>query len=78
MEASHILSQEQRHVLGTVFHLIESSLIYFRSVLPVVREADEQMVRGQIELGEVCLKNLARYFPELRPLAEEWKKRGGL
>lgn len=71
------LSAEQKSILGTVFHFCESSVIYFRSVLPIVRGADEHLLKATLELGETCLRRLPLYFPELQPLAEEWKKWGG-
>ena len=76
MEASHTLSQEQKSVLATTFHFLESATIYLQSVLPVVHEVDARMLEGLLELGEICMKRLPQYFPELEPLAEEWKKRG--
>ena len=78
MQAAGSLSSEQKSVLGTVFHFLESATVYFRAVVPVVREADEHLLKGLLELGEICMKRLPQYFPELEPLAEEWRKRGGL
>ena len=75
-EATGSLSPEQKSVLGTVFHFLESATVYLQSVLPVVHEVDARMLEGLLELGEICLKRLPQYFPELEPLAEEWKKRG--
>lgn len=71
-----LLSPEQESMLGTVFHFLESSMIYFRAVLPVVREADEHLLKGLLELGEICLRRLPEYFPELQPLAEGIKSQG--
>ena len=78
MQAPGSLSPEQKSVLGTVFHFLESTTVYLRAVLPVVREEDELVLKGLLELGEICMKRLPQYFPELQPLAEEWKKRGGV
>ena len=77
-EPVHTLSQEQQSVLATTFHFLESATVYFRAVLPVVHEPDEQMLRGLVELAEVCLRRLPEHFSELQPLAEEWKKREGV
>ena len=77
-EPVHTLSQEQKSVLATTFHFIESATVYLRSVLPVVHEVDARMLEALIELGEMCLRRLPQNFPELQPLAAEWRKRGGL
>ena len=71
------LTPEQKSTLGTALHFLESATIYLGSVVPIADEVDKRMLEGMLELGEVCMKNLLRYFPELEPLAEEWKKRGG-
>jgi hypothetical protein len=72
------MTPDQKSVLGTAFHFLESATVYFRAVLPVVRETDEQMLKGLLKLGEICMRSLPQYFPELQPLAEEWKQRGGV
>ena len=72
------LTPEQKHVLGSIFHFIESADVYFRSVLPVVGEgADERLLKAMVELAESCMRNMARFFPEMQPLFEDWKKLGG-
>ena len=77
MQAPGSLSPEQTSVLGTVFHFLESATVYLGSVAPIADEVDKRMLEGLLELGEICMKRLPQYFPELEPLAEEWKKRGG-
>ena len=61
-----------------MFHFLESATTYLKSVLPVVHEVDARMLEALLELGAICMKRLPQYFPELEPLAEEWRKRGGL
>ena len=77
MQATGTLSPEQKHVLGSTFHFIESAEVYFRSVIPVVGETDERLLKALVDLADSCLRNLALFFPELRTLEEEHKKRGG-
>lgn len=72
------LTPEQRYVLGSTYHFIESAVIYIRAVLPVTSGTDEQLLTGLVELAEMCLKRLPMYFEELRPLEEERKKREGV
>lgn len=67
-----LLNPEQKAVLRTTHHFLESATIYFRSVLPVVDEVDERLLRALVNLAESCMHNLALFFPEL---AEELKKR---
>ena len=33
--------------------------------MPVVREEDEQVLKGMLELGEICMRRLPQYLPEL-------------
>lgn len=77
MPATSTLSQEQKSVLATTFHFLESSTVYLGSVAPIADEVDKRMLEGLLELGEMCLKRLPLYFPELQPLADEREKRGG-
>lgn len=74
-EPVHTLSQEQKTCLESVYAFLHSATVYLRAVLPVVGEADEQMLKGLLELGESCMKRLPQYFPELQPLAEERERR---
>lgn len=81
MEATP-LTAEEKAVLSTAFHYIQSITIYLKAVIPVVRETDAMLLelwaanRSSLpELGDVCLRRLPLFFPELRPLAEEHKKR---
>lgn len=83
MEATP-LTAEQKAVLSTAFHYIQSITIYLKlkAVIPVVRETDAMLLElwaangsSLLELGDVCLRRLPLFFPELRPLAEEHKKR---
>lgn len=77
MQASGSLTPEQKSVLATSYHFIESAVIYFRSVIPVVGETDERLLKALVDLAEACMRNMALFFPELRALSEEWKERGG-
>ena len=77
MSATSSLSPEQKPVLGTVFNYLEGSSIYLQCALPIVSGADEQLLKELVELGLICMKRLPQSFPELQPLAEEWKKREG-
>lgn len=81
MEATP-LTAEQKAVLSTAFHYIRSMPIYLKAVIPVVRETDAMLLElwaangsSLLELGDVCLRRLPLFLPELRPLAEEHKKR---
>lgn len=77
MQASGSLSPEQESVLRTTFHSLEMSVTYLRSILPVVGETDERLLKALVELAESCLKNLVLFFPELRELEQDRNKRGG-
>ena len=77
MPATSTLSQEQKSVLATSFHFIEMSVVYFRSILPVVGDTDERLLRALTELAESCLRCLPEHFPDLRSPAEDRKNRGG-
>lgn len=74
-EAPGSLSPEQKSVLGTTFHFLESATIYLGSVAPIADEVDKRMLEGLLELGEMCMKRLPQYFPELQPLAKERERR---
>ena len=71
-------SPEQRLVLEMAINFIHSATIYLVSVAPIADEVDKRMLEALIELGEMCLRRLPQNFPELQPLAEEWKKRRGV
>lgn len=77
MQAPASLTSEQRSVLRTTFHFLEMSINYLRSILPVVGEVDERLVKSLVELAESCLRNLPMFFPELRGLEQDQKNRGG-
>ena len=77
MEAPSTLSHGQKSVLTTTHHCLESMVIYLRSILPVVDETDERLLKAMVASAESSMRSLALFFPELQPLAEEWKKRGG-
>lgn len=68
--ALHGLSPEQKSALTTTLTYVRSVQVYLQSILPVVDGADETMLKGLVELGEVCTKRLPQHFPEL---AEESK-----
>ena len=76
MEAPSTLSQSQKSVLATTFHFLESATIYLRSVLPVVDETDERLLKALVASAESSMRSLALFFPEMQPLLEDWKKRG--
>lgn len=78
MSATCSLSQEQKTVLGSAYSTLWSVTIYLRVLLPVIRETDEQILAGLVEMAEMHLKRLPQCFPELQPLADEREKRGGL
>lgn len=77
MQAPGSLTPEQKSVLATSYHFIDSAVVYFRSVIPIVGETDERLLKALVELAETCMRNLALFFPELRTIDEEWKNRGG-
>lgn len=77
MQATGSLTPEQKSVLGSTFHFLEMSVVYFRSVIPVVGETDERLLKALVELAESCLERLPQFFPELQSLDEDRKKRGG-
>lgn len=74
MEATP-LTAEQKAVLSTAFHYIQSIAIYLKlkAVIQVVRETDAMLLElwaangsSLLELGDVCLRRLPLFFPELR------------
>lgn len=75
MQASSSLTPDQQSVLRTTFHFVEMSVTYLRSILPVVGEVDERLLKALVELAESCLRNLPLFFPELRE--QDRKQRGG-
>lgn len=76
-EPARTLSPEQKTCLESVYTFLHSATVYLASVAPIADEVDKRMLEGLLELGAICMKRLPQYFPELEPLAEEWRRRSG-
>lgn len=79
MSATGSLSPEQKATLRSIFLLLRTA----RPLLALLADragdaTDRFSLESNVRLFHYAEERLVRAFPDLVPLAEEWKARGGL
>lgn len=63
MSAKESLTEQERLSIISAITFTHSAVIYLKACLPIVREEDATQLQSLIELGELVLRRLQKYFP---------------
>lgn len=66
MEAPRSLTEQEKLSIISAITFVHSAVIYLKSCLPIVREEDATQLQSLIDLGELALERLRKYFPEVQ------------
>lgn len=66
MPANRSLTEQEKLSIISAITFTHSAVIYLKACLPVVREGDATQLQSLIDLGELSLKRLQKYFPEMQ------------
>ena len=63
MSDNRSLTEQEKLSIISAITFTHSAVIYLKACLPVVREADATQLQSLIDLGELVLRRLQKYFP---------------
>lgn len=66
MPAKRSLTEQEKLSIISAITFTHSAVIYLKACLPVVREEDATQLQSLIDLGELALRRLQKYFHEVQ------------